>query len=170
MDVVGELLDQSLLVSQLREGQPRFYMLVSVKAYAQEKREEMEKQDTPGTGLASLRRRHRSFFCQLGDVNFQMSLLTHGGEARRRALHHELENLCYAAQVEARISREQLDDACACGLAATVIYESTGPYAQGLRILTALLSQPLSSLSRCRTAAVFLSPRLVIHSYLYAEE
>jgi len=124
LDVVGSLLDKSLLHSREVHGQPRFGMYASIQEYAVEKL---------GAEFGATAARQAQHFAQFGSESFIESLNTRGGVARRRNLASELENLL--AGVEGALAAGEAEVAAGCALAAGELFELHGPYADGIALL-----------------------------------
>ncbi|HCP45561.1 MAG TPA: hypothetical protein DIU15_05945, partial [Deltaproteobacteria bacterium] len=134
LDVVGSLLDKSLLHSWEVHDQPRFGMYLSIQEYAAQKL---------GAETATTALRHAQHFASLGEEGFLESLYTHGGAERQRVLANELENLL--ASVNAALAHGAPETAANCALAAGTIFHVHGPFSDGIALLERVLEQPASS-------------------------
>ncbi|MEE2752196.1 MAG: hypothetical protein VX519_12260, partial [Myxococcota bacterium] len=124
LDVVGSLLDKSLLHRWEVQDRPRFGMYTSIQEYAAEKLGEESIQ----TGL-----RHARHFASFGSEAFLESLESHGGVVRRKALTVELENVL--AGVEGGDVVGDAEAAAGCALAAAEVFRLQGPYSDGIAVL-----------------------------------
>ncbi len=131
LDVVGALLDRSLLRSRPVQGQPRFSMSISVRTYAAEK--------LRGERRVACERRHARHFSRLGTTRGIDRLFSHRGAARQRLLEVERENLIAGAGFG--ISLGDGEAAARCALAAGMVFERQGPFAEGFRLLRRVLDE-----------------------------
>jgi predicted ATPase len=132
LDVVGSLLDKSLLRSWEVHGQPRFGMYVSIQEYAAQKLGEA----TPRIAL-----RHAQHFAQFGAEGVLESLDTHGGVERRRILASELENSL--AGVNGALAAGEPEVAAGCAQVAAELFKMHGPYSNGIALLERVSGQPV---------------------------
>jgi predicted ATPase/serine/threonine protein kinase/Tfp pilus assembly protein PilF len=132
LDVVGSLLDKSLLYSREVHGQPRFGMYVSIQKYAAEKL---------GAEFGATAARHGQHFAQFGEEAFLETLDSHGGVARRRSLVSELEN--FLAGVNGALAAGEPEVAANCALAAGELFEMHGPYSDGIALIERVSGQPV---------------------------
>jgi len=144
VDVVGDLLDRSLIYSWQTDGQPRFGMYASIREFAAEKLCEPGaiasvgemRQSGPGPAAAA-RSRHGAHYARLGTVQSLQRINSSGGGALRRVLHGELDNLLAGA----RMGVEQGDGEIAghCAIAAGWVFEAKGPLISGAELLAEVL-------------------------------
>ncbi|MEE2830184.1 MAG: tetratricopeptide repeat protein [Myxococcota bacterium] len=132
LDVVGSLLDKSLLHSWLLDGQPRFGMYVSIQDYAAQKL---------GEESGAMALRHAQHFASFGTEGFLESLNSHGGVERRKALAVDLENLL--AGVDTGLAAGEAEVAAGCALACVELFEMHGPYSDGIALLKRVLGQQI---------------------------
>jgi predicted ATPase/Tfp pilus assembly protein PilF/tRNA A-37 threonylcarbamoyl transferase component Bud32 len=132
LDVVGSLLDKSLLYSWEVHGQPRFGMYVSIQEYAAQEL---------GEATAAMALRHAQHFASFGTEAFFESLHTHGGVERRKTLAFELENLI--AGVDAGLAADDWEVAAVCALVSAGLFETHGPFSDGVALLERVCGQPL---------------------------
>jgi predicted ATPase/serine/threonine protein kinase len=144
LDVVGSLLEKSLLRSWEVLDQPRFGMYVSIREYAAEKL-------VGGSGAIGHRAtslRHAAHYGRFGTEDYSFSLDTHGGVERRNALALELENLTWA--VEVGLAEGVPEAAAVCSLAASAVYELRGPSADGVALMQRLPRDSITAVMRGR--------------------
>jgi len=156
LDVVGSLMDKSLLRSWEVLGQPRFGMYVSIREYAAEQLAAVSGSASDALQLSA--QRHASHYARFGSRDAIDSLYTHGGVLRRRRLALELENLL--AGVEVALARDKVELAVACAMAAAEVYQHHGPFADGVSLLLRLEDQPLGAVMSgdlCRRTGFLLS-------------
>jgi len=144
LDVVGSLLEKSLLRSWEVLDQPRFGMYVSIREYAAE--ELLGGSGTVGQRATSLR--HAAHYGRFGSADHIFSLDTHGGVERRNTLALELENL--NSGVDVGLAEGVPEAAAACSLAASAVYELKGPSADGVSLMQRLPPDSLSAVMRGR--------------------
>ncbi len=125
MDVVGGLLDSSLLFSRSRLGQPRFGMYESIRDYASQRLASSGDRD-------GARKRHARCFAALGTQESRDALYVHGGLERLHRMLAERENLL--AGFEAALALGEASAARGCALAAMKVLERTGPLEAGRSI------------------------------------
>jgi len=120
VDVLGALVESSLLRVGEVATESRLEMLVSVAAFAAEMLAQQGSDARPGAQA-----RHAAHYATYGAEEFTRSLSTHGGLKRRAALFVELENLVVATERALRAGWSTWAlDAC---FAATEIRLYTGP-------------------------------------------
>ena len=132
LDVVGALLDKSLLKSRHVDGQPRFGMYVTIQEYAANKLGEA----APATAL-----RHAAWYASVGSER----LLGPTAQATdRKALGLELDN--FLAGVDAG----DPELATLCALSAAELFLLHGPYSSGVELLQRVLDSPVDTAARRR--------------------
>lgn len=146
VDVVGDLLDRSLITSWQVGGQPRFGMYASIREFAAEKLSESgaiasvgeSLQSGPGPAAAT-HSRHGAHYARLGTVESLQRINSRGGGALRRVLHGELDNLLAGA----RMGLEEGDGEIAghCAIAAGWVFEAKGPLISGAELLGEVLEK-----------------------------
>jgi len=125
LDVVGSLLDKSLLYSRDVDGQPRFGMYVSIQEYASAEL---------GAEHGATAARLAGHFAELGSERILDDWA--GGRAGSPPHKHlvlELENL--RVGVAAGLEAGALESAAACALAAARVYSRYGPFSDGVTLL-----------------------------------
>ncbi len=132
IDVVGSLLDKSLLHSKASLDQPRFDMYVSIHAYAKEKLAQME----DGGFERAAQKRHAAHYAVLGLQDTQPGGQTGPLRVRLPILHRELENLL------AGIEYGAIDSAPMCCLAAIRVLGMTGPITAAIDMAGRVLDLP----------------------------
>jgi predicted ATPase/serine/threonine protein kinase/Tfp pilus assembly protein PilF len=132
LDVVGSLLDKSLLRSWEVVGLPRFGMYVSVRDYAVE-----ELGQRPALEASALVRRHAGYYARYGTGAYRDSLHTHGGTRRRQLLAQELENLVEGVGSGIGVGENQL--AAACALGCWELFRLAGPFLEGAELFERVL-------------------------------
>lgn len=144
IDVVGDLLDRSLIYSWQIVGQPRFGMYASIREFAAEKLAETgaiaEGGETPQSGPAATeaaRARHGAHYAQLGTVESLQRINSRGGSALRRVLHSELDNLLAGARTGLEQGSGEIAGHCA--IAASWVFEAKGPLISGAELLAEVL-------------------------------
>jgi tetratricopeptide (TPR) repeat protein len=141
LDVVGSLFDKSLLHSREVRGQPRFAMYVSIQEYAAEK---LAQEALPQTGAAVRRAvmaRHAKHYASISRDSVDGALYSVGGVERGWMIRVEYENLL--AGVDAALSQGDLESAAFCGLGAAEKLEMTGPFRDGVELISRLLDADL---------------------------
>jgi predicted ATPase/DNA-binding winged helix-turn-helix (wHTH) protein len=135
LDVVGSLLDKSLLTRDESGGEPRLGMLVSTREYVQSKSAWTDPESSLAT---SLRERHFTWYSCLGTDEALDELVGPDGTARRVQLASELDNL-HAAGRAAAAAEEGVASAGACR-AILAVLELQGPWSAGLELVRAVLA------------------------------
>ncbi|MEL6349584.1 MAG: tetratricopeptide repeat protein, partial [Myxococcota bacterium] len=122
MDAVQSLVDKSLLrpLGENRRGEMRFGMLMSIHDYAKEKLGRMN-----DAAVASIRRRHASFFARFGAEGTPDALMRFDGVSRWWALRLEMDNLIAAHRFA--LDTGDVDDAISLALALSVIAQNQHP-------------------------------------------
>ena len=144
LDVVGSLLDKSLLRSWEVGGLPRFGMYVSIRDYATEQLEQGAASDREALALRSA-----TYYARFGTVEYRDLLNTHGGGRRRQLLALELENLLAGAEVA--IGAGDPSVAGGCVLGAWEQFRMAGPFLERAEVLTRVLAMDgLDDLQRMR--------------------
>jgi len=133
LDVVGSLLDKSLLRRWTVQGRPRFGMYASIQEYAAQKLGS----EAVGAGI-----RHARYFASFGTEAFLESLDSHGGVDRRKLLAMELENFLVA--VDCSVQAGDGETAAGCALAASDVFQLQGPYSDGLALLGRVADNAMS--------------------------
>ncbi len=144
MDVVGSLLDKSLVYATAQGQNARFNLLVSVSEFAQKRCK-----DTVDSGVLSVQARHAEHYANMGRGD-QLTKLFGRDTLRVRALYAlELQN-CIAGFAYA-MAENALDVAAECAFSAVHVIRFRGAYEQGLRMLAQLLEcEGLSAVMRGR--------------------
>jgi len=132
LDVIGALLDKSLLHSAEVRGQPRFTMLGSVQEYVVGKDVETR---------ASAFGRLAAYFSRFGTQEYRDGLDAEGGVERRRLLGMESGNLLTG--VEVGLDTGERDVAALCALAAGELFKLDGPLVDGIALFDRILSGAL---------------------------
>lgn len=151
LDVVGSLIDKSLVHARDIRGHNRLSMYVSIQEYAAQKL---------GDQTSVTASRHASFFSKFGTVSYLESTNTHGGVQRFQVLITELENLL--AGMNAALKAGNLSVAAQCGIAAAEVFQMHGPTVPGLELIERLLAQPVTGQVRARLH--LLGGQLLRHS------
>ncbi|MEM7311471.1 MAG: protein kinase, partial [Planctomycetota bacterium] len=128
VDAVADLLDHSLLASETVEGEPRFRLLESVRAFAREKARELALEElgsTAATDSTASERRHVEHYARAGSEAACRGYLRHGGLQRRRRAGHELANI--EAALTRAVQDRRFELAVDLTHAAEAALESTGP-------------------------------------------
>jgi tetratricopeptide (TPR) repeat protein/predicted ATPase/serine/threonine protein kinase len=135
LDVVGSLLDKSLLRSRQVLGQPRFEMYVSIHEYASEKLNDVADLSRPDAAQET-QHRHASWFANLGNyITAHMS--DSGSHSQSSAeLIDELENLIAGA------SHGTPKTAAECSILAIRVLMLTGPVSLGADLASQTLRLP----------------------------
>ena len=158
IDLVGTLVDHSLLRRlPVPDGaEPRFGLLKSVEAYANEQLDVVgllvgtggEEATGPGPRRAA-EARHGAWFASFGEPDGLDCLDGPGGVSRRRVLATDLANLEVTAVRAARRGYAPTAVNAACALAAEL--RLRGPFARGLEIIDTALAVPgVEPLDRAR--------------------
>ncbi|MCP4869820.1 MAG: protein kinase [Proteobacteria bacterium] len=158
MDLVGTLVDHSLLrrLPVADGAEPRFGLLKSVQAYADEQLDVVgllvgeggEEATGPGPRRAA-EARHGAWFASFGEPDFLDSLDGPGGGDHRAMLAADLTNLEAAAMRGASRGYAPTAVDAACALAAEL--RLRGPFARGLEIIDSALAVPgVEPLDRAR--------------------
>jgi len=135
LDVVGSLLDKSLLTRDESNGEPRLGMLVSTREYVQAK---TAWTDPRSHLVTSLRRRHAAWYARLGTDKALDELVGPEGTARRMQLSLELDNL-HSATRAAVAGHEGMVAAGACR-ATLAVLELQGPWSAGVELAQTVLA------------------------------
>ena len=132
LDVIGALIDKSLVHTQIIDDQPRMFMYVSIRDFAVRR---LSEQNLPTTGpdiAAATRARHAAYFAAFAPIEAS-------GNARlidpmaRRELHTNFENLLSAAQHGPQPHRTL------CAMGALDVLMTRGPMGQALTLIESLL-------------------------------
>ena len=156
LDVVGSLLDKSLLRSWQILDQPRFGMYVSVREYAVEKLEQAPELEAETLSLCAA-----AYYARFGTDEYRDSLQSHGGVRRFQFLTLELENLL--AGVESGLAGGEASVAGGCALAAHELFNDSGPLLEGAALLSRVL-EPEGLDPRQRSRLLGSSARLLRNS------
>ena len=132
LDVIGTLLDKSLLHSAEVRGQPRFTMLGSVQEYVVAK-------DVGARAQAC--GRLAAYFSRFGTQEYRDGLDSEGGVERRRLLRMESGNLLTG--VEYGLETGEREVAALCALAAGEVFKLDGPLVDGIALFDRILSGAL---------------------------
>jgi serine/threonine protein kinase/predicted ATPase/Tfp pilus assembly protein PilF len=138
LDVVGSLLDKSLLHSRQVLGQPRFDMYVSIQKYASERLDPSES----ASGTASrqeTQHRHATWYGRMGTADGEHAIDSEGRPQRWAEVFCELENLIAGA------ARGTPDSAALCCLAAMGVACLKGPVSMGVNLSAQALEGPAPS-------------------------
>ena len=142
MDVIGSLIDKSLIRSWSLPGETRFGMYWTVQEYTSGQLEETD-------SLRSTRLRHAAYFAAYGTLDAVLAFRSHGGFGQVTALTDELENLI--AGVHAGVEFDEGDLAAQCAIATEIVHARSGFPATILRILKqANNAEGMSDLNRGR--------------------
>ena len=134
-DILGELVDNSLLQkNQTEDGPVRYRLLESIRAYAarqlQQSSEAILYQQIPAK---EAEQRHAAYFSQMGSPENLSALDTYHSKERWKTLFQELDNLVVA------IDYGTVDTAPRCCLAALKVLGMKGPVSLGVDIATKTL-------------------------------
>jgi serine/threonine protein kinase/predicted ATPase len=140
LDVVGSLLDKSLVFSRDVMEQPRFGMYASIRAYADDKLATAEPPIGGAPTQRGARLRHLLHYAQLGDPESLAARDTSAGMDQWLTLFPELENL--ALGVEAGLDSGHLEAAAGAARAAARALAMRGPYVTAVKMLEQLLAEP----------------------------
>ena len=140
LDVVGSLLDKSLLYSREVLDQPRFGMYRSIQEYAAEKLNSAAPPMGGERAVRESRLRHASHYARLGDAESIEARDTGGGTDSWLPLFLELENL--VVTVESGLATGHLEEAAAAAKGAVAILMMQGPYTTALALLERVLAEP----------------------------
>jgi serine/threonine protein kinase/predicted ATPase/Tfp pilus assembly protein PilF len=140
--VVEALIDASLVQTVPGQGAQRgarFQLTNSVREYAERQL---------GDGQLSAYQRHVQWYAQYGDMDYVLSLRTHGGDDRRRRLIHDRLNLLAAA--DRAIQNQWTELAVRVGHITMTILNTLGPLSAVMDLGGRLLVLPLNEPQRCR--------------------
>ena len=145
MDVVGSLLDKSLVYATDEGQHARFNLLVSVSDFAQKRWA-----DTDHSGVSSVQNRHAEYFATMGRGEQLATLF--GRQTRRVRSLYALELQNCIAGFEWAMASHHLDVAAQCAFSAVHVIRFRGSYEQGSRMLARLLKcEELAAVTRGRT-------------------
>ncbi len=149
IDQVGTLVDHSLVrrIPAPDDAEPRFALLKSVRAFADEQLDTTgllvgpggEEATGPGPRRA-IERRHGAWFASFGDPDHLAALDTHGGVALRRQLAADVANLEAAAVRATARGYAPTAVGAACALAEEL--RLRGPFGRGRQLLDDVLALP----------------------------
>ena len=132
MDVIGSLLDKSLIHTKVVNNNTRMFMYLSIREFAEHRLTE----DSPGvTGAeieAAARTRHAAYFSGLSPIEATGSLRAVDPSVRR-ALYTNFDNLLVAARTAPQPYRTQ------CAMGALEVLMNRGPMAQVVALTDELL-------------------------------
>ena len=135
LDVVGALLDKSLLHSREVLGQPRFEMYSSIQEYAAEKLAEAG--DSGGeSAMLRAQRRHAAWFAHRGAPDSSRSPDQAQSPTDLSEIFQELNNLVAATGYGTP------DTAGQCGIEAIRIFRLKGPVSAGVNLAARVLAAP----------------------------
>jgi len=135
LDVVGSLLDKSLLHRRQFLGQPRFEMYVSIQEYAAEKLVQGDEGHPPAS-VQRAQRRHAAWYGRMGAHEYA-SALDFGNRSQGWAeLFCELENLI------AGTMHGTPETSAQCCLAAVGVVGLKGPVSLGVDLVSRVLERP----------------------------
>ena len=135
LDVVGSLLDKSLLRSRQVSGQPRFEMYVSIQEYAAEKLNGVEDANRPDAAQHT-QHRHAAWFANLGKHRSGRLPEPKSHSHRSIELIDELDNLIAGA------GYGNSETAALCSILAIRVLMLTGPVSLGADLASETLRQP----------------------------
>jgi tetratricopeptide (TPR) repeat protein/predicted ATPase/serine/threonine protein kinase len=135
LDVVGSLLDKSLLHTRQVLGQPRFEMYVSIQEYAAEKLAGGGDADLPDAMLGA-QQRHAAWFGRMGVLEYSRTLDFKSRSQSWTMLFCELENLI------AGTIHGTPETAAQCCIAAIGVVSLKGPVSLGVDLSARVLEQP----------------------------
>ena len=139
LDVVGSLLDKSLLYGREVDGQPRFGMYSSIQEYA--------KQKLGGDALATMVR-HAEHYAGMHEDAFADERASVHGVNTSKYLGLERDNLVCA--VHGALQGGSLEVAARCAMAASDSFKLHGPYADGIALLNRIRTEAISEPSLAR--------------------
>ncbi len=135
MDAVAALVDQSLvrLVPDPGEGEPRYELLTSIRAYATEKLSPEDRREAE--------QRHASWYASLGSPESLSELDGADGSERLRELTRDRENLRVAVERSTVLGDAEVAVGAARALA--VVLADRGPFELGVELLGRVLALEL---------------------------
>ena len=132
MDVIGSLLDKSLIHTQVVSGTTRMFMYLSIREFAEHRLRE-DSPDVTGSAIeTATRTRHAAYFSGLSPIEATGSLRAVDPSVRR-ALYTNFDNLLAAARNAPQPYRTQ------CAMGALEILMKRGPMAQVVTLTNELL-------------------------------
>jgi predicted ATPase/Tfp pilus assembly protein PilF len=138
LDVVGSLLDKSLLHSRQVLGQPRFEMYVSIQKYASERLDPPESAN--GTeARQKAQHRHAAWYGRMGATDGEHAIDSEGRPQKWAEVFCELENLVAGA------THGTPDAAALCCIAAMGVACLKGPVSMGVDLSACALKGPAPS-------------------------
>ena len=140
MDVVGSLLDKSLIHCREVYGQPRFGMYASIQAYAKH---------VLDADAATVSMRHAQHYARLYEDAFARE--RDGANHLKPLSHLSLERDNLLASVNCALVHEAHDVAAQCAMAASDSYKAHGPYSDGIGLLKRI---PIDSLQVANSARI----------------
>ncbi|MDP6934077.1 MAG: tetratricopeptide repeat protein, partial [Myxococcota bacterium] len=134
LDVIGSLLDKSLIHSREVLGQPRFDMYVSIQEYAAEKLAQTEETGTDDARIQA-QRRHASWFAHLGSSGDASAPDPHVAHNVGSRFHGELDNLIVATRYGTG------ETAGRCCILAIGVFTLKGPVSAGEGLASQVLAR-----------------------------
>ena len=132
LDVIGALLDKSLLHSQIIDDHPRLKMYVSIRAFATQRLAEDHFPITGARVASGAIARHARYFSGLSPIEITGSLRMPDPSARRKR-YVDFENLLAATHTAPQPQRTL------CAVGALEVLMSRGPMSQALTLIDRLL-------------------------------
>jgi len=133
LDVIGALLDKSLIHSHVIDDRPRILMYVSIREFAAKRLNEENLPVTGTTVSAATRTRHASYFSGFSPIEATGSIRFVDPSVRRE-LHANFENLLSAARTGPQPHRTL------CAVGALEVLMSQGPISQAVSLTKELLA------------------------------
>jgi len=139
IDILESLVDKSLVRTLPSDNitPHRFHLLVSVQAFASTK---LKILPSLSESKNSPQKRHGAFYAEFGTPASMAALDRHGGITRLRALQAERDNLVAAAH--AALERRDYQRINPLAIAASAVFQATGPFAEGAAFIASLLAAP----------------------------
>jgi len=142
VDVVAELVERSLVMTQIdKGGNFRLRLLASVAEYARNKLSESGEASVQATES-----RHARHYAQFGSRDYISSLSSAGSVSRLWRIHGELENLVVG--VDVALAADDPDTAARCAIGAAAVLTKHGPFTKAVTILERLSGHAISPASQ----------------------
>ncbi len=140
LDVVGSLLDKSLLYNSEVVERPRFGMFKTIQGYSGRKLASAAPPVGGGAALRAAHLRHAKHYAQLGDSEALHALNAEGRADRWSALFVEIENL--VVSVGAGLATGHLEEAVGAVRGAAAILGMKGPATTAVLLLERVMAEP----------------------------